>query len=117
MTNQPASKTLTRILKLIQNGWCKGTYAKNANKKAVSVMDFEACNFCLVGATNRIVHIEDKQLDSIPIRTKIYNAIKDLYYPPISIEIWNDDKSTNKAMVIKVLNHAIKKAKLEEKLK
>lgn len=50
MTSEHRLKVLRKTLQTVENGWCRGTYAKDNMDRHVDWWDPKATRFCLVGA-------------------------------------------------------------------
>lgn len=93
------AKDSNKAWKLIQNGWCKGTLAKNNLNQVVPVRDSTACKFCTTGAITK-VYKDDKR-----ITEKINKLRKHLVMKTglLTIVVWNDSFNTTKTEVVKTL--------------
>jgi hypothetical protein len=88
--------------KLIEKGWCQGTYAKNKEGQEVSYTSTEAVCWCTIGA------IKASYVDDFPhrlaLRDFLYGtfALDKNYFPVIKITNWNDDPSRAQSEVLDV---------------
>ena len=103
-------KTLTILnitRKLINNGWCQGTYAYSANNDKVSYDSPYATNFCLQGALARACLMTNTTDEHNDIYCYILKEI--LAYGEKSITDFNDDEGRTKEDILVFLDTVISK--------
>lgn len=83
---------------LEQKELCKGTFARDANGKPVSVYSPIACSFCAAGAIRRayLDTMEEPQKLSL-----VGSHVLKLH--DMTLAMWNDKPDTTKAQVVSLL--------------
>jgi hypothetical protein len=52
--NTAQKKKMLRVRNLIEKGWCRGVFARNAANHPVPYQANDACKFCLSGAMKKV---------------------------------------------------------------
>lgn len=87
---------LEKARSLVENGWCQGFLARDAERNVVSLRSSEATSFCLVGAL--------KKVNSTLTYVKTVETLQDLI-GHWSLALFNDRSS--KEEVLELLDRAI----------
>ena len=99
---------LTKAFDIVQNHWTRGTLAKNAKGKTVSVNSPGAVSFCAVGALRKAELVTGKTGEAANARRVLASCIPSSgMYSSKSIMNFND--SRGKAAVVKLFQKAIAK--------
>lgn len=105
---QDIVRVLTEAKKLVETGWAKEVYARDAAGEEVSHFSEEACSFCSFGAIYRAAG-RDVELADLCEETanNIWFDAFESCSSAISLSEWNDLKSTTKEDVLKFFDYAI----------
>lgn len=109
--------TTTEYLKtakqlLIDKGWIKGDYARDADGNRVPAVSSSATCYCILGALKAASHSVDDHTGAMaPLRCSIVNAINGMrktnFGADYGIHPWNDDPARTKEEVLAVFDAAI----------
>jgi len=108
MMSKDIANILERAAKLIETkGWTQGSYARDANGEAVSILDKNAECFCIIGALSH----ESLGYD-FNIRCKAYQFAANIICNKC-LPTWNDTHGRTKEEVITFLKSAAELARID----
>lgn len=96
-----------RALVATPGQWAQGSYAKDANGRAVQISANEACTFCVMGALDKTTG----KGTLTNVGTDRFIAARDALLvgaqTPFNLPVWNDDKNRTHAEVLTAFDNAI----------
>ncbi len=114
MTKQAVIEMLIKARALLAQGWCQGSWAKDAANQVVSVRDDKATQWDLLGAIYRVNDYNEEHLDKLFNRLIDKRCTMDKALDGLSkMTWWNDKVVKDKSEVLSLIDEAI--ASLMEK--
>ena len=101
--------SLQKVKKIIASGWTRGTYARDAHGRPVSVDNPKAVRFCLRGACLRATLTAPRRANII-ICLLMVEANESF-----GLALWNDYTAKSKAAVIALIDRTIATCRKSQK--
>jgi hypothetical protein len=118
-----ASEALQGARKLIDAGWCQGSFAKDKDGRAAyySADRRKAVAYCMLGAIGATCYMPSAPYnspaydDAKALANKVGDLLRKRVSPETSLSIWNDGTGRTKDQVLELFDMAIGDAVEEEK--
>lgn len=99
-TNERIFSDLTEARKLLEKGWTKNAYARNANGVSVEEDNPNACSFCVRGALNRAyASLETHLLVGRVVKARTGG---------LWLHLWNDAPGRTQGEVLAMIDEVLK---------
>lgn len=115
--NKQAIEVLETAKNYIKQGWTQGTLARNNGGNSAVVSSYDACSFCIMGATFKALEYSQwsKDLEIFVFRSLCDTVL--IHYEDefgyFNLAPWNDKESRTKEEVIEAINKTIETLKKE----
>ena len=104
---------LIETLSIVEQGWTQGALARDKNGRAETLYSLHACEWCLMGAIDKMRrHVDDweyaaKRTTYQHAIIKALRRVNPKLQNPDCVARWNDDGTRKKEDVIVLLSKAI----------
>lgn len=99
---------LSEIKRLINSGWSKGAFARDAGGQEVHPVDKTAQSWCVVGAMHKVSpYSTDKGVVEALKRALERKQGKECDHPELDLERFNDEDDMTKQDIIALIEQAV----------